>query len=380
MSINVHRAGVVFSPQYAVLVNPPDPGVAARLRATGGEVRALEWVLSGMREREPRDGEQTVEGLIDTLVQQGISPETARDLAERARQRGEVAPGSHAGEIRLPEYTQRKAQEEAFSLWSAMTGGRVRIDDMVDGTTPPLRTLYETGYPTALEGARLESINLLTNFPVATLAFGFTRGGMDPGQTRLVAFRERGRIRAYGTLVRTEGLFVQLDPLAVHRYLIGRGFDLEGADSARQARLAILRAAAIPLPTDEQFQPLGGTLLTLLHSYSHRLVRTLAATAGIERDSLAEYLLPHHLSFIVYASARSEFVMGGLQAVFETSLDRVLDSFLNGETRCPLDPGCRSGGGACMACLHLGEPSCRWFNRFLDRASLFERHGFLRGS
>ncbi len=30
-----------------------------------------------------------------------------------------------------------------------------------------------------------------------------------------------------------------------------------------------------------------------------------------------------------------------------------------------------------MACLHLGEPSCRWFNRFLHRSELFGEHGFL---
>jgi hypothetical protein len=30
-----------------------------------------------------------------------------------------------------------------------------------------------------------------------------------------------------------------------------------------------------------------------------------------------------------------------------------------------------------MACLHLGEPSCRWCNRFLDRSELFSDHGFL---
>ena len=30
-----------------------------------------------------------------------------------------------------------------------------------------------------------------------------------------------------------------------------------------------------------------------------------------------------------------------------------------------------------MACLHLGEPSCRWFNRFLDRSSLFGEQGFV---
>jgi hypothetical protein len=64
--------------------------------------------------------------------------------------------------------------------------------------------------------------------------------------------------------------------------------------------------------------------------------------------------------------------------VFETSLHRFLDDFVTGESRCALDPGCRSGTGACMACLHLGEPSCRWFNRFLDRAHLFGPDGFVR--
>jgi hypothetical protein len=107
------------------------------------------------------------------------------------------------------------------------------------------------------------------------------------------------------------------------------------------------------------------------------LVRAIAVTAGVERDGLAEYLLPNLLSVVVYASARGQFVLGALQAMFETSLNRLLDECVQGEGRCPLDPGCRSGGGACMACLHLGEPSCRWFNRFLDRAALFEPSGYL---
>jgi len=62
----------------------------------------------------------------------------------------------------------------------------------------------------------------------------------------------------------------------------------------------------------------------------------------------------------------------------ETSLHRFLEDFVAGESRSALDPGCRAGGGACMACLHLGEPSCRWFNRFLDRPELFGAHGFVR--
>jgi hypothetical protein len=139
----------------------------------------------------------------------------------------------------------------------------------------------------------------------------------------------------------------------------------------------LLERIDLPYATQEQYQVLGGDLLSLVHSYAHRSIRRLASFAGIERDGLAEYLLPHHLAFVVYAASRGDFVLGGLQAVFETSLQRFLADLVDGESRCALDPGCRSGGGACMACLHLGEPSCRWFNRFLDRSELFGAQGFL---
>lgn len=379
MSITVHRAGVVYSPQYAVLVNPPDPVAAARIRATGGGARAFQWVLNGMDSQGPGEGRQTFEGLVQTLLQQGLSLQTAEELAQRAYERGEVTRETSPGDLRLPLQTRDKAEEEALSLWSAVNSGRLRIADMFTAaSTVQLRRLYEIDYSRALVEAKLVNVDLLTNFPVATLAFGYTRGNMLPGQTRLVAFREKGVIRAHGVLTRTEALLFQLDPVAVWNYLASRGASLEPGPNPREARLAILRAVSLPFPMENTPQALGEMLIELLHSYAHRLIRTFAATAGIERDSLAEYLLPHHLSFIIYAAARGEFVLGGLQALFETALSRVINDFVGGEFRCPLDPGCRSGGGACMACLHLGEPSCRWFNRFLDRAALFGDGGFLR--
>jgi hypothetical protein len=377
MKRNVHRAGEVFSPHYAVLVNPPDPAAAERLRASGGAARALEWVLAGLPSSSRGGARQTVEGLVDTLVRQGLSPETARELAEKARQRGEIDLGPTGGGIDLPAAVRDRAQEEALSLMLALDQGRVRIDEMVEKTTPPLRTLYETAYRAAMQDAALSNVELLTNFPVATVAFGFTRGGYDPTETTLRAFRERGRLRAYGMLTKTEAILFQLDPVRVLRWLRRRGFDLPGNQDPREARLSILQAIEIPSPTEHQPHPVGAEASTLLHSYAHRIIRLLAVAAGIERDGLAEYLLPHHLSVIVYASGRGQFVLGALQALFETSLHRLLDAVVHGESRCPLDPGCRAGGGACMACLHLGEPSCRWFNRFLDRDVLFGRTGFL---
>lgn len=377
MSLTVHRAAVVFSPRFAVLVNPPDPAVAARLRAGGGGARALEWVLGGMASDDPTAGRQTLAGLIDTLRLSGVPDELAADLARQAAESGAVDADGGGPAIALPDAVREKAYDEALSLASAVTGGRTRVSDMVAGTTPPLRTLYEGAYGEAMRAVHLESVDLLANFPVATLAFGYTRGDMQPGAARIVPFRERGHVRAYGSLTRTEALLFRINPLAIHRHLAALGHALPAASTATDARVALLERTEIPWPTQETYQPLGGDLLTLIHSYAHRIVRRLAAFAGIERDGLAEYLLPHHLSFIVYAASRGDFVLGGLQAVFETSLNRFLDDFLTGEWRCALDPGCRSGGGACMACLHLGEPSCRWFNRFLDRSTLFGEQGFL---
>ena len=376
MNITVHRAAVVFSPRFAVLVNPPNPAVAAQLRAGGGGARALEWVIDGMLTDDPLAGRQTLAGLLEGFRQLNLSEETAQDLAQQALQRGEVDAGDGGGAINLPDPVREKAYDEAMSLASAIAGGRTRVADMVAGTTPPLRTLYEGAYGDALRGSYLEGVDLLANFPVATLAFGYTRGDMNPGVARLVPFRERGHIRAYGAISKTEALLFRLDPVAVYRHLAA-AHRLPAVADARAARIGLLERIDIPWPTQEQYQALGGDLLTLLHSYAHRTIRRLAAYAGIERDGLAEYLLPHHLGFIVYAASRGDFVLGGLQAVFETSLHRFLEDLVSGESRCALDPGCRSGGGACMACLHLGEPSCRWFNRFLDRQAMFGDHGFL---
>ena len=119
----------------------------------------------------------------------------------------------------------------------------------------------------------------------------------------------------------------------------------------------------------------GSDVMTLVHTLSHRVIRQLAAFAGIDRDALSEYLVPRHLGFFVYAAARGDFVLGGLQAVYESDMPLLLRALRNNESRCPLDPGCSRGSGACSACLHLGEPSCRAFNTMLDRGSVFGPDG-----
>jgi hypothetical protein len=374
---NVHRAASVFTPRFAVMINPADPGKATRMRASGGGAQALQWVLGGMEGDDPMSGPPTVASFTDNLLRQGFTLEKAREFAQLALDGGQIK-SAHGEMPALDGATSEAAQEEALGLATAVMEGRTTIAGMVQKTTPPLRTLYEGRYGPALESVHLESVDFLPKFPIATLAFGFTRGDARPGASRLVAFRERGRLRAYGDVHPTEALLFRLRPDHVYAYLAALGLVEPRKVTAREGRSLVLSSVHIPRAIDEDPQELGRAATELVHSYAHRAIRRLAAFAGTDRDSLGEYLLPHHFAFVIYAAARGDFVLGGLQAVFESSLHEFLEDFAFGEHRCPLDPGCTTGGAACMACLHLGEASCRWFNRFLDRRRLFGSTGFLR--
>ena len=275
----MHRAAVVFSPRFAVLVNPPDPADAARLRAAGGGARALEWVLDGMTADDPTSGRQTLAGLIETFRQAGLSEESAQRYAQDAVDRGEAEAGNGDAGVALPDSVREKAHEEALSLASAVRGGRTRVSDMVAHTTPPLRTLYEGAYGDAMRAAHLDGVELLANFPVATLAFGYTRGDLAPGAARLVPFRERGHIRAYGSLSRTEALLFRLDPLRVYQHLVHAGHALPAATDRRAARLALLERIDIPFATQEHYQharrrsPLARPLVRASHDPPSRHLR-----------------------------------------------------------------------------------------------------------
>jgi len=382
MKTTVHRAASVYSPHFAVAVNAPDPALAARMRAAGGGARAAEWVLSGMPTADPFSGRQTVAGMVAGLVAMGLSQETAREFSAQAASRGEVDSGEGGtwGEG-LTNKVREEAEEEALSLATAVAGGRVTLDELKAYATPPLRTQYEAGYEAAVARGGLEAVDLLTSFPVLTVAFGYSRDSFKDEPSRLVPFRERGRLRLLGAVNRTEALLFRLNPTTVLEWLARRGVCAASDEARANPRLALLSAYRASNPRENPIAvDFDRELYRLLHSFSHRTIRRLAAFAGIERDGLSEYLLPAHLSFVVYAAARGDFVLGGLQAVFETALDSFLEDVVGGEARCALDPGCRAGGGACMACLHLGEPSCRWFNGLLDRDVLFGESGYLIGA
>lgn len=383
---NVHKARTVYTPRSMVMINPPRPEHREALKLAGGNPKALMWVVEGMTALRPADvaARQTKDELTAKLIAGGMDPTIAEQMATLAENGGQLAtPGDHPLD-RLPPDRRDEAEQEAADIAMALAESRQPTTDLRGGTTgDALDRRYRIAYPAALTRAGLDGLDLVDRFPVLNAVYGFTRGDDDPSKCRLVPFRHRGGYRLYGNLAETEAFLVRLDPVRVASWLASRKFALpgwaSGDDDPVAARVAILRSAALPSKRDDpSVDSVGTDVLKLVHTYAHRFIRQAAVFCGIERDALSEYLVPGHLGFFVYAGARGDFVLGGMQAVFESNLDDLLTAFVDAEHRCPLDPGCSRGSGACSACVHLGEPSCRFFNRFLDRDVLFGAGGYLR--
>jgi hypothetical protein len=373
LSYNIHRAGGVYQGRVAAVVNPPTPEVAIALR--GSSTAVLDWALDGFELRSPLDTPATTESLAASLRAQGLSEALIEQMLSVANQGGVATPTSSADS--LDDERRSEALDEALSLAYATADGRVLLSDLLEDAAPGQKVRYQEAYPAALRSAGLAGVDLLTRFPVLTAMYGFTRGDHTPKGSRLRWFKDQdGGLQAHGTKMETEALLFRLDPLAVARYLEGLGL-IHSPSEERDCRLSILSEFVLPEIGEIPDTPtVGSAILELVHSYAHRVIRHLAAFAGIDRDSLSEVLAPRHLGFIIYAQSRG-FVLGGLQALYEHDLDAAIEAVVHSERRCPLDPGCSAHNSACVACLHVGEPSCRWFNTALSRESLFGPRGYL---
>jgi hypothetical protein len=383
LKYNVHRAAAVYTQRSTIIVNPPDPSTAAKLKSTAGAALTLRWVLGGMKATGPLDTPPTIDSLIAAFVAQGIDESTARTMAEAAAAQagGQVATDANT-ELKLEGEALDEARDAALKLAYATSGGRVRVEDLIGRAGPKARVRYESLYGPAISHAGLDSVELLENFPVLTAAFGFTRGGDgSAGSSSLRWFKgDDSSLRLHGLRSDTEALLFRLDPVRAAQWLCSRGHLATAPEDPVSARLSILETCDVPRAgEDPSLGTSGAELLRLVHSFAHRVIRKISAFSGLERDSLSEYLIPLHLAFVVFANSRGNFVLGGLQALFENDLEKALKDVVDSDHRCALDPGCDHNGAACAVCLHVGEPSCRFYNQFLSRRTLFGPNGYFAG-
>jgi hypothetical protein len=373
LSFTVHRSGTVFKARSVVLINPARREVLNQVELAGGGARALDWLLAGMQERRLTESKASNDpDSIRTLLKSRGFDESIIETMVAA------VPVSKESALSLSKLTvpvREQAQLQARQIALATFESRQVIADLRAGTeSEALKEVYDVFYPQALKEAGLDRVELIDRFPVLTAQYGYTRGATKPGEARLRTYREvNGDYALYGELAQTEALFVRLKPLQIHHWLTSIGFTLPVASDDGSASITILENTHLATPRGS----LDEVLLKLIHSYAHSMIRRASLYAGIERSSLSELVLPYAFGFFVYAPAKGDFVLGGLQALFETELHSLLRDVINDDQRCALDPGCQDNGAACAVCLHLGEPSCRLFNTSLSRNVLAGGDGYL---
>ena len=272
--------------------------------------KSTAWLVAGMPAPSPAlmDGKPTRGTFIQNLLQQGMNPDFAEKMAALAAEDGQLAPEDGTDDIDLLTPIRRQeAEHEAVDIAMALAEGHIPTSGLIGapGLEATLSARYENDYPAALAHAGLAGVNLVERFPVLNIMYGYTRGGGDAGESRLIPFRHpRGGYRLYGDLSETEALYFRLDPVSVARWLSARGHALPGwsrtdDQDPRRARIAILEAAEIPPPGDEPAAP----SIRQRPSDPDPLLRAQgyppnSVFAGIDRDALAEYLVPLNLGLL----------------------------------------------------------------------------------
>lgn len=121
----------------------------------------------------------------------------------------------------------------------------------------------------------------------------------------------------------------------------------------------------------------------LIHTFSHALLKELAAYSGYTTTALKEriYSTDEMYGVLIYTAAGdSEGSLGGLTRLATgEKLYPIILRALENMSYCSSDPICSDGdfeyhttanGAACHACTFVSETSCEWGNLLLDRRTL----------
>jgi hypothetical protein len=220
---------------------------------------------------------------------------------------------------------------------------------------------------------------LVSDYPIITATYGFSRAEYRPNQCRLNPFPahpdHRGRFPIFVDQVQADALLLSLNPDRVLPWLeqngcqpnIPPGLDHNLARRSYFIQLLSHTPFRETLHIDHREERM---VFGLLHTFSHLSIRQATLFCGLERTSLSEYLLPTTLTFALYCNHRFGATIGALTALFEQSLYEWLLS-IRDTRRCVYDPVCCERTSNCHACTHLAETSCRFFNLNLCRAFLF---------
>lgn len=219
----------------------------------------------------------------------------------------------------------------------------------------------------------ISEVAVTWEFPVAKVAFGYTREKHGPDEAAIRGFRHGkqhdGKYPVYALSSRTEALLITLSAQQVLTFLHARG-EIDTApvdeDHARRELLEVFgNEVAHPIPAQ--------TVRTLVHTLSHLLLRGLDdGRVGFAESSLAEWLVPETLTFAVYANTLKDFTLGSLWTLLNNRALSWLRGVVDRSIHCENDPICyQQQMRACERCVYLTF-GCEHFNEDLSREVVYD--------
>ena len=401
MNIEVHRAGRTYYPHYVVLLNQPGAEMSAFLNVEGWELVAAAAFLGlpeiqgqplmRFAERQRQNTQVQFELSEAEVAQLRALGRTDEQIEQFRRMQADLRG------IRLDEQqTQSSAgigqtlvEQTGVSEDVWREAGQEMLEAVLPTETGQTQELFGLSNPppnqqTAQGLARnmgLERLTLATDFPVTLTTFGYSRVAYEPDECSLNSFPadpdHQGKFPIFVDLVQADAIIVRFDAERVWRWLEANSFSPTlpaTATDIHKARQAYFVQLFHNLPLRQRLTnnlAEARMVFGLLHTMSHLFVRRAALLCGLDRTSLAEYVLPRALTFALYCNHRFGATIGALASLFEQSLAEWLSQIQNDTRRCVYDPVCRQRGGNCHACTHLAETSCRFFNLNLGRSFLF---------
>ncbi|UTI63328.1 hypothetical protein NBH00_18470 [Paraconexibacter antarcticus] len=381
-SLPVRAPGRFFTQSFPLVTLKSGPLQRLKRDAAGPAV-VLATYLDDVRDLEEeldaaasvRKGSKYTPEEIE-LMRQGMAslPEALREQAMKDLVGGgddkwseiEDQVGAHAaGELGISQRLQERAM-----IFSGAGDLRVRRLEHFEeiarrlGQQATVRRLQ--GEQQALLDAGFARAVVVENFPIALVAYGWTRLSNKDSEARLNPFPQlkNDKTPLYVSTSNTEAVFLELDPVRVCAWLAENDLLTEPAPTdPREARLLILRENAAE-------GAVAQATSNLCHTVSHSLIRNLGELSGFGEDTMAEYLIPQALTIGLYANVHQEFTLGALVSLVEHHLSTWLRAAVRGTETCTWDPRCSEHDGACANCLHLAF-GCEHRNQDLDRSLLY---------
>lgn len=229
----------------------------------------------------------------------------------------------------------------------------------------------------------IDKIRLTSELPILTAVYGYHRTFDNPDKDHYPQLRSFNWVQSdgerkrpvYAKNTKTEAVFVTLDPEKVAKWLKSNNLIDETIDDKTKEQIKALVYNKMepinPYETVNGYSDVSMYVHKLLHTMAHQMMKSGSLLSGLEETSLAEFLFPETLTFVIYANQSQSYTAGGLYTLVDRDIDRWLKNAYREGRYCIYDPVCSDQGGSCHACTHIGEVGCQYFNQNLSRATLF---------